>query len=201
MDFELLAARLVKDILHELQMLQQRETVLLFTGRDRRLPEGLTELLDPKARVLYPEDPWEMAEVDRFILPCLHIDQMVDLALGKGGSRLMYAVRRVLLTGRTVEVFQFEYRRYLDTAPGSLITLYEQYRQQLAGFGLIDCVLRKKQTARIDKNVLTAADILWARDQGAQQLDLAGNCRVTPLAQETARDLGIHLSTDTGGRT
>lgn len=201
MDFELLAARLVKDILHELQLLQQRETVLLFTGRDRRLPEGLAELLDPKARVLYPEDPWEMAEVDRFILPCLHIDQMVDLALGKSGGKLMYAVRRVLLAGRTVEVFQFEYRRYLDTAPRELIGLYEQYRRQLAGFGIIDGLARQKRAARIDRKVLTAADILQARDQGVQQLDIAGCCRVTPLARETARDLGIHLSTDTGGRS
>lgn len=199
MDIETLVARLTRTIVQELQAEQQRKTVVLFIKCGQPLPEGLADLLDTTTRVLYADDTWQPENVDRFILPCLHLDQMVDLALGKGGSRLMYAVRQVLLAGREVEVYQYEYRKYLETAPLQLINLYEDYRKQLRGFGLIECIRHRKNGLRIGKKVLTESDILKARDQGDQQLLLSAGCRVTPLAAETARNLGIKLSTDTGG--
>lgn len=199
MDLEILIARLTRTILSELQAEQQKETIVLFGKKEQLLPEDLAVVLGQKCRVLHVDDPWQPEEVDRFILPCLHIDQMVDLALGKGGSRLMYAVRQVLLTGRKVEVLQFEYRKYLETAPLNLINLYEDYKKQLEGFGLIDCIRPGKHGLRIKKKVLTEADILNAREQGTQQLEVTAGCHVTPLAQETARDLGINIRKHTGG--
>lgn len=199
MDIETLVARLTRTILLELQAEQQRKTVVLFMKAGQPLPEGLADLLETTSQVLYADDTWQPENVDRFILPFLHLDQMVDLALGKGGSKLMYAVRQVLLAGREVEVYQYEYRKYLETAPQPLISLYEGYRQELLGFGLVDCIRQRKNGLRIGKKVLTESDILTARDQGTQQLLLSAGCRVTPLAAETARNLRIQLSTDTGG--
>jgi len=198
MELELLVTRLTHAILKELQA-EQQETVLLFSGSEQKLPEGLSALIDQKARVVHVEEQYQTDQVNRFILPCLHIDQMVDLAIGKGGSKLMYAVRQVLLSGRKVEVYEWEYLRYLDTAPRAMLDLYEGYRKQLEGFGLTDCTSNRKQPVRFDRNVLTEADILQAREHGTLQLAIAERCRVTPLALETARNLGIRISTDTGG--
>ncbi len=197
MDIELLVTRLAQSILRELQTVTC-ETIVLFAERDRKLPEGLAELLGPESQVLHVSDPYQSKQVDRYILPCLYIDQMVDLALGKGGSKLMYAVRQVLLTGKTVEVFQWEYETYMHSAPRAMLDLYASYRKELEGFGLTACA-QETTPVRFGKNVLTEADVLQAREQGSIQLDLAVNCRVTPLARETARNLGIHISTDTGG--
>lgn len=197
MDIELLVTRLAQSILRELQA-EKRETILLFAGREQKLPEGLTELLGQGPRLLHIGDPCHADQVDRYILPCLYIDQMVDLALGKGGSKLMYGVRQVLLAGKTVEVFQWEYEKYMHTAPRAMLDLYAAYRKELEVFGLTACITAAAPL-RFGKNVLTEADILQAREQGAIQLDIAANCRVTPLARETARNLGIRISTDTGG--
>jgi len=197
MDIELLVTRLAQSILKELQA-EKRETIVLFTGKNQKLPEGLTELIGPQPRVLHESDPYQSKQVDRYILPCLYIDQMVDLALGKGGSKLMYAVRQVLLTGKTVEVFQWEYEKYMHSAPQSMLDLYAAYRKELEGFGLTDCA-QEATPVRFGKNVLTEADILQAREQGSIQLTVAASCRVTPLARETARNLDIRISTDTGG--
>lgn len=204
MDIETLVARLTRTIVQELQAEQQRKTIVLFTKAGQPLPEGIAEaladLLDRSTtNVLYATDSWRHKEVDRFILPCLHIDQMVDLALGKGGSKMMYAVRQVLLAGRQVEVCRFEYRKYLETAPPQLISLYEDYCRQLQGFGLVELKRKGHSSVRIMKKVVTEADILEVRKQGARQLLLAAGCRITPLAHETARNLGIQLSTDTAG--
>jgi hypothetical protein len=199
MDIETLVTRLTRTIMQELQAEQQRKTIVLFAKAEQPLPEGLVDLYENTARMLYADDGWQVEDVDRFILPCLHLDQMVDLALGKSGSKMMYAVRQVLLAGREVEVYQYEYRKYLETAPRPLISLYEGYRKQLRGFGLVDCIRCRKNGLRIGKKVVTEADILMARGQGARQLLLSSRCRITPLAHETARNLGIQLSTDTGG--
>jgi len=200
MDFELLISRLSRAIITDLQG-KQRTTVLIFCRRDQPLPERLTEQLGPDFRIMYSGDAYRLAKADRFILPCLYIDQMVDLALGKGGSRLMYAVRQVLLAGRTVEVFSWEYRQYLESGPRPLLERYEKYRRQLESYGLIDWLPEKDRPLRLDRRVLTEADVRGAQDRGARQLDLPGHCRITPLAVETARDLGIILSTEKGGRT
>ncbi len=197
MDIELLVTQLAQSILKELQA-EKRQTIVLFAERDRKLPEGLAELLGPESRVLHVSDPYHSERVDRYILPCLYIDQMVDLALGKGGSKLMYAVRQVLLTGKTVEVFQWEYEKYMHSAPRAMLDLYAAYRKELGGFGLTNCA-QKATPVRFGKKVLTEADILWAQEHGSIQLDVAASCRITPLARETARNLGIRISTDTGG--
>lgn len=198
MDLEILIAQVTRNILQELRSTAQQETLVLFARKEQSLPEGLAEIFGTKSRVLYGEDNWNVEDVERFILPCLYLDQMVDLAHGKGGSKLMYAVRQVLLTGRKVEVYQFEYKKYLNTAPKNLLTLYEGYRKQLEGFGLIDCITKRTKAVRIEKSVLTQSDILKAKAESVQHLELSAGCRVTPLAYEVAADLGIHIST-TGG--
>jgi hypothetical protein len=198
MDIELLVTRLAQAILRELEV-EKCETVLLFATMAQKLPEGLSALIDRKARVLHVDESYQPEQVDRFILPCLHIDQMVDLAIGRGGSKLIYGVRQVLLSGRKVEVYEWEYLRYQETVPRPMLDLYTGYRKQLETFGLTDCTSSKKTSVRFDGNVLTEADILQARQQGAMQFDIAARCRVTPLAIETARNIGIRIITATGG--
>ena len=197
MEIEQLITRLVQSILKELQP-EKSKTIVVFAARSRKLPEGLTDLLGPKVRILYADDSYQSENVDRYILPCLYIDQMVDLALGKGGSRLMYAVRQVLLAGKNVEVFQWEYEKYLQSAPRAMLDLYSRYRKELEAFGLRACT-GPVTPVRFEKKVLTEADILRARENTTMQLEVAPGCRITPLALETARNLGIRISSETGG--
>ena len=198
MDLEQLVSRLTTAILSELRQ-EALPTVLLFCRHDQQLPAGLADQLGSKVQLRYAEEVSPPEGIDRFVLPCLHIDQMVDMALGKGGSKMMYAVRQVLLTGSKVEVFQWQYQKYRDSAPKPLLDLYEGYRRTLHDFGLIDWIDSRQQVSRHLHAVLTEADILKARAQGVAALEIGANCRVTPLARETARNLTIDLRTATGG--
>ena len=199
MELEGLVEEITRKVLAELTEAECKKTVLLFAQKDSPLPESLQEVLKDEYRLFYAADDLHIDRIDRFILPCLYIDQMVDLAMGKGGSKLMYAVRKVLLAGKQLEVADFEYRKYSQSAPMSLLALYEQYYETLRGFGVVELQGEAKSVYRVNSGVVKESDIITAKQNGAGSIEIGNSCCVTPLAYDFAREQSIEIKEVVGG--
>lgn len=129
----------------------------------------------------------------RYILPFLSCNDMADLAQGKASGIFMSEVLRLLLAGKEVEVMEFEYRSYSETAPVALYGLYQSYEKTLAAYGLKECGRKQPDAVRFREDLLTAADVNKARENGALTLMIPLSAKVTPLAAEAARNLNINI--------
>ena len=144
----------------------------------------------------------DITAASRVIIPLLSCTQMADLAVGRATNYRFQQVLMRLLRGQSVEVFEFEYQRFSQSAPEPLFKLYETYRQTLSRFGLVDCVTKTKASGPLfNKAVVTEADILAAHQQGLQTLQLAATTLVTPLARDCAKTRGILLEKDERHKT
>lgn len=200
-EIEDIIKKVTQTVLAEIGGHSQQKTTLIFARRQEGLPDVLKEKIHGDDRLLYYSDQYNFEEVDRFILPCLHIDPMVDLAMGKGGSKLMCGVRQALLFGKEVEVAEFEYRRFLDKAPAKLTDMYKEYHDNLRKFGIVElCNTCQKgsETRFIGKGVITERDVETARRGAVSCLDVADNCCVTPLAYDYAREHSIVIKRRAG---
>ena len=130
----------------------------------------------------------------RRVVPYLSIRHIADLSAGKSEGPLMEVVLQALLAGQKVDVMEFEYKRYAETAPEGLMRLFEGQEVALSSFGLTAMDLMKRETVRVRKQLVTDADVAEAKQRGAREMLLPVDAQVTPLAVESARDLGITIS-------
>ena len=136
----------------------------------------------------------DLTSASRVIIPLLSCTQMADLAVGRATNYRFQQVLIRLLGGQAVEVFEFEYQRFSNTAPEPLCSLYETYRQTLNSFGLVNFAATKISSYTLfAKAVVTEEDILIADKQGVRTLKLAATTLVTPLARDCANARGIFL--------
>jgi hypothetical protein len=200
MDIEALVATITRAVLQEIEGGSAEPKILVFARKEEELPERLCRFLAGKAWALYSGGEPENANIERFILPHLYIDQMVDLALGKGGSRLMYGVRATLLRGCRVEVCELEHRAFCKSAPAGLYSLYESYWRTLRGFGLVEFRESAGSSEPARRRLITEKDIVALHASGTGRLEVESGCRVTPLAKERAGQLGVEIVKQTGGK-
>lgn len=199
MELEELVQQIARKVLTELGEQRPQPSTLIFTQRDKGIAPDIEKCVSRDVRLLYSDDQYSIETIDRFILPCLYIDQMVDLAMGKGGSRLMYSVREVLLAGKKVEVAKFEYKQFLDTAPASLLAVYHNYHDILQQFGVIDLITQQSSPPRCIKGgVITEEHIMKAHREGIPCLEVSESCCVTPLAYDCAKEHSIVIKRVTG---
>lgn len=202
-EMEELVQHIAMKVLAELGVQKSRSLTLIFGKREADVSQEIQDVVGGTSDILYHGDQYEIAKVGRFILPILYIDQMVDLALGKGGSKLMYGVRQVLLAGNKVEVAEFEYRRFTATAPVALTALYEEYHEILKKFGVVELkgeIALLCTTKNLFKKVVTEGDVLQAYHDSVTSLEVGGNCCVTALASDCAREHGIVIKRVSGGQ-
>ena len=132
-------------------------------------------------------------DAQRIILPRLSCSLMADLSLGRASSELGRKILNLLLAGKTVEVFSFEYREFETTAPSALTALYENYEKTLAGFGVTAMAAPKGTAVALTGKLVTEKDVAKAAEQGVETLSIPATALVTPLAKETAKTLNIQL--------
>lgn len=201
-ELENIIKKVTRTVLAEIGGHREQKNTLIFAKRQEGLPEALKQAIHSDDRLLYHSDQYNIEDVDRFILPCLHIDPMVDLAMGKGGSKLMYGVRQALLLGKEVEVAQFEYRQFIDKAPAKLTAMYKNYHDNLKQFGIVELsstCRRGSELKFLDKGVITERDLEKAWGDSVSCLEVLENCCVTPLAYDYAREHSIVIKRVTGG--
>jgi hypothetical protein len=191
MDATELVRLVVKEVLERLARAQRRPAIKILHPREAALESRLRSCLDADCDLLFSGETREAAEPGRYILPFLCCSGLADLALGRASDALAQEVLRLLLRGQTVEVMEFEYERYHDTAPGPLYARYVAYRKTLAGYGLVDFREKQPDAVIFRGALVTERDVLSAADNGASALHIPATAQVTPLAADAAQERGM----------
>ncbi len=190
MTIEEVVRQVVEEVVARLNPPTKNRVVILAKPDDENVAE-LRRQLGDDVEVGVGVD---ITSASRVIVPLLSCTQMADLAVGRATNYRFQQVLTRLLGGQPVEVFEFEYQRFSQTAPETLFNLYETYRQTLSSFGLIDFVTGTEASGPLfNKAVVTEEDILTAHKQGLRTLQLTATTLVTPLARDCAKARGILL--------
>ena len=190
MTIEEVVRQVVEEVVARLNPPTKDRVVILAKPDDENVAE-LRRQLGDEVEVGVGVD---ITSASRVIIPCLSCTQMADLAAGRATNYRFQQVLTRLLGGQTVEVFEFEYQRFSQSAPETLFNLYETYRQTLSSFGVVDYEPGTKASGPLfNKAVVTEEDILAAHKQGVRTLALAATTLVTPLARDCAKARGILL--------
>ncbi|MEA3265578.1 MAG: hypothetical protein U9P42_01365 [Candidatus Fermentibacteria bacterium] len=188
-----LVQTIVREVLKQLQGATENRQVLILARQDDPNVATVLRHLDQHEKAIF----WNPAEKGvapaRIILPLLSCSQMADLALGRTTGALSKKTLELLLMGKTVEVFEFEYLQYGKTAPESLYRLYVSYEETLRGFGLKRFAAEEPNIARLDHQLVSERDIIEAHQQGISVLQVLSDAQLTPLAVDCARERGIQL--------
>lgn len=194
MDVEALVKTIAAEVLKQVEGLEQLPSVLIIGQKGCPKCQATEKKLGQGVRFLYPDQHPSNDVALRRIVPYLSIRHMADLAIGKAEGPLMEKVLAALLAGQPVEVMEFEYKRYVDTATEGLMRMFEGQQAALASYGLTALDMTKRDTVRIRKELVTDADVAEAAQRGASEVLIPADTLITPLAVEGARELGITIS-------
>jgi len=188
-----LVQTIVQEVLKQLQGATESRQVLILARQDDLNVATLLRHLDQNEKAIFWDPAENSATPARIILPLLSCSQMADLALGRTTGALAKKTLELLLAGKTIEVFEFEYLQYRDTAPEPLYQLYTSYEETLRGFGLKRFAAKDQNIARLDHQLVSERDIIEAHQQGISILRILADAQLTPLAVDCARERGIQL--------
>jgi hypothetical protein len=193
MDVNELVRTIAAEVLKQMQGQVRKDCVMVLAERDSLSPDRLRECLGGDTDIFYHGEDTHGRSVCRYILPSLSCSDMADLAAGRANGPYITAVLDLLLHGTEVEVLEFGYRAYSETAPGPLYRLYESYMQTLAGFGLKPFQQKRPEFVRFWQTLVTEKVIIDAEQQGVPAVQVPVAAQITPLALETAKNLKINI--------
>jgi len=195
-DISELVRTVVREVMERMDEKGAKPCVMVLAVRDAALLERVEPLIAPfyaeRADILFMGEDSAGRVPARYILPVLSCSDMADLAAGRASSPCMEEVLALLLRGREVEVLEFAYRSFADSAPGPLCDLYAGYEKVLAGYGVKAFRPRTPDSVRVRENLITAAVVEQAGAEGIRSLVVPVTANVTPLAAETAE--ALHMS-------
>lgn len=191
MDLNELVRTITREVIK--QMGREKECVMILGNRECESIGPVLAHLGDDVEVLFIGDDPGSRTLSRYILPSLCCGSMADLAVGRASGAVISEVLRLLLSGNQVEVFEFQYRSYFDTAPATLYSLYKSYEETLKTYGLKEFDGKQPETVRVDKGLVTEKDVIRAHESGASVLRVPVNANITHLAADSARDLGVKL--------
>ena len=194
MDVEKLVKAIAQEVLRQMGEGERKEPTFIIGEKSCPKCQKAVKHLGKGAEVIFPDAAPEAHETLRRIVPYLSIRHMSELAAGRADGPFMELTLAALLAGQRVEVMEFEYKRYSETASEGLMRLFEEQEAKLASFGLASMDLNRRETVRIRKPLVTDADVSEAEARGARELLLPEGTQVTPLAVERARDLGMTIT-------
>lgn len=193
MDAHELARMITRQVLEHIRKANDRACVLVLAPRDEALATMICAHLEDGADVVFLGEETGGRAPARYILPLLSCADMADLAVGRAGGTVPAEILRLLLSGREVEVLDFEYKAYGDTAPGALYSLYQAYEKTLSGYGVAAFRRKMPEAFRFWGELVTAAAVRQAKEQGVRTLEVPASAVVTPLAADEAGSLNINI--------
>ncbi|MCD6581993.1 MAG: hypothetical protein J7K90_09350 [Desulfuromusa sp.] len=188
-----LVQTIVREVLKQLQEATDHQQILILARQDDVAVAPVLQHLEQSDKVVFWDPNNDIIAPVRTILPFLSCSQMADLALGRTTGPLLKKALDLLLTEKTVEVFEFEYLQFSKTAPEPLYQLYASYEETLRGFGLQRFAAEKQNTTRLSRRLVTERDVIEAHQQGVSVLHVLSDALLTPLALDCARERGIQL--------
>lgn len=197
MDMSELVSAVVKEVLERMESRKELPCVWVLAKREPALEEKVRPLVEPYfpegvELVFFGEDFGGRTPA-RHILPYLCCSSMADLAVGRVSSRTLETVLTLLLKGISVEVLQFGYRDYADTAPGALYDLYVGYEKTLASYGLKEFKAKLPESVRVREKLITATMVEKYGLEGYRNIVVPADATITPLAAETADTLKVGI--------
>lgn len=193
MPLEELVKSITREVLRQLQISSEGSQVLILAEKTNGNIAPLMQYIGQGTKVSFWDKNCHKINANRVIIPVLSCSQMADLARGSAACPIMKMALAELLAGRPVEVFEFEYLRYQESAPEGLLRLYESYEERLYEFGLKRFNAKAETTVCLSKPLLTEKDILEAQRQGIKTLKVSSKTRLTPLARDCARERGLQI--------
>lgn len=188
-----LVQTIVQEVVRRLQGATDTRKVLILAREDAPMIAPVLRQLDQGDKAVFWSKESDNLVPARTIIPFLSCSQMADLAQGRATGPLLKKALDLLLLGKTVEVFEFEYLQYEKSAPETLYQLYASYEEILRGFGLQRIAAEKQNIARFSRRLVTERDIIEAHQQGISVLHVLPDAQLTPLALDCARERGIQL--------
>jgi ethanolamine utilization protein len=193
MDIDELVQTIVREVLQRLQKSAAGEQILLLARRDDSKVAPVLQHFKQQVNVVFWDPTADVMIPERVVVPFLSCSQMADLAQGRATGALMKKVLDLLLAGKSVEVFDFEYLQFSKTAPEPLYRLYESYEAILHGFGLKRFSAETLDNARLKSRLVTERDVVEAHRQGVSILHVLPDALLTPLAVDCARERGVQI--------
>ena len=157
----------------------------------RSLPAG--------ARVFFLDDvgeQWNLYaahEYQGILLPLLTMNLMADLVVGRGTGKIGQLVVQLLLFGHRVEVLEFEYRAFEQTAPQALWHLYTSHQKHLEDFGLVERKAGASNAKTHRGHLITEKDVEQLAQEGVRCVQTGKRTIVTGLARDMARSIGMDI--------
>ena len=188
-----LVQTIVREVLKQLQGTTTHQQTLILARQDDVAVAPVLQHLEQSDKVVFWDPTNDVIAPVRTILPFLSCSQMADLALGRTTGPLLKKALDLLLRGKTIEVFEFEYLQFSKTAPETLYRLYESYEETLRGFGLQRFAAENQNTVRLSNRLVTERDVIEAHQRGITVLRITADAQLTPLALDCARERGIQL--------
>lgn len=188
-----LVQTIVREVLKQLQGTTDRQQILVLARPDDVAVAPVLQQLEQSDKVVFWDPTNDITAPVRTILPFLSCSQMADLALGRTTGPLLKKALDLLLTGKTVEIFEFEYLQFSKTAPEPLYQLYVSYEETLRGFGLQRFAAENQNIVRLSRRLVTERDVIEAHNQGVAVLHVLSDALLTPLAVDCARERGVQL--------
>ena len=129
----------------------------------------------------------------RHILPFLSCNDMANLASGKASEGMSSEALQLLLSGVEVEVLEYEYRAYSESAPGALYALYEAHEKTLVSYGMKEFARKAPEAIRFRETLVTQSTVQEVHSIGASTLLVPTKANITPLAAEAAKNLNLTI--------
>ena len=193
MDVSELARAITQEVLRQLRTESRSECAMVLGPRDAQLAITVKECVGEETEVLFAGDDTGGRTPARYILPFLSCCAMAALASGAASEPMPAQVLQLLLSGVQVEILEFEYRAYSETAPEALYSLYESCEKTLATYGLVELRRPQPDTVRVRDRLVTEKTVSQAGRNGASVLLVPQTALVTPLAAEAAGNLNITI--------
>lgn len=193
MELEKLVSQVMEKVLQQINRPKQGLNTLILAKKKDVTDPLLLEEINRGGHLYFLDDDHKDLKFSKYILPRLTVNQMVDLAMGKAAGRIGKEVMDLVLRGKTVDVLEYEYKKYLCTAPEALLRHYESLESTLKDFGIKGFEKKDTGALRLRKKVLTQKDMNIAVQQSKKLVQVPKDTCITPLAREFARDHHIRI--------
>ncbi|SQD78731.1 hypothetical protein [Moritella yayanosii] len=197
MDSDILIKTIVERVLSELQKDSSgsnKTHVMVLSAYSKLVEEQTLKCLNANdVELHFLGDSHPVNEMARYVIPQLSCGDMAELASGQAKGPMTEAVLQLLLEGTAVEVLDYEYKAYENTAAPGLYKLYMQHESTLSSFGLTSFKPESKPIARCWQKLIAEKDVEQAAHAGVKEMHVIKESVITPLAMEQAKLSQINI--------
>lgn len=189
MDSDVLVQTIVERVLAQLQEEPDSKTtkVMVFSRYSQQIEEDILKCIHKDIELCFWDDIQPPILAERYIIPRLSCVEMADLASGRAKGAMIETILQLLLAGKTVEVIEFEYKLYEQSASPALYQLYQQHENALNSFGLVLLKPEPEPVVRFWQKLITEKDVQQAAMREVKEMHVTQDCVITPLAVDQAK--------------